>query len=256
MLDAPAFFDWSLAGQSGGVSVVTQVKDQGQCGSCWSFSVTGALEGAHAIANGIDAGKISMSEQQIVDCDDQEGGCGGGSPPDAIDWTKTVNVCQEQSYPYESGSTGSRGSCRSGGCTVILSTGSIWGHYSVPSDENSHISALLQRPLSIVVAVGGSFQNYGSGILHDCPQGQTDHAILMVGYGYLNGTPFWKVKNSWGTQWGLDGFALLARGTGGMDTCSVLSGTNGAYVYGPYNPPAFIWGLDGKSLKEPTHIFV
>lgn len=243
----PSFWDWSLAGQSSShISVVTRVKDQGQCGSCWSFSVTGALEGAHAVANGIDAGKISMSEQQLLDCDSQEGACQGGSPPAAIDWEKHQNVCQEQSYPYR----GQRGSCRAGGCTVILNRGSIWGHYSVKQDEDAHCAALMQRPLSVVVDAQGSFQHYRSGIL-SCPQGQTDHAILLVGYGYVNNQAFWKVKNSWGTSWGLSGFGLLKRGVGGRGTCSILSGTNGVYVYGKYNPHTQLRGRDGNIIMDP-----
>lgn len=241
--DLPSFWDWSLAGQSASrISVVTQVKDQGQCGSCWAFSTTGALEGAHSVANGIDAGKISMSEQQLLDCGGQ-GGCGGGSPARAMDWEKSTNVCQEQSYPYK----GQRGQCQSQ-CTVILSRGSIEGHYSVGRNEGAHMSALIQRPLSVVVYAKGRFMNYRSGVLSGCQQGQTDHAILLVGYGTVNGQKFWKVKNSWGTRWGLSGFGLLGRGEGGMDSCAILSGTNGVYVYGKYNPPSQIY-RDGKRVE-------
>jgi C1A family cysteine protease len=244
--DLPSDWDWSMAGQGGGISVVTQVKNQGQCGSCWAFSTTGALEGAHSVANGIDAGKISMSEQQLIDCSGS--GCGGGSPARAIEWEKGQNVCQEQSYPYKGSSQG----CRTQGCTAILNQGSIWGHYSIQRDEGSHCSGLMQRPLSVVVAVNNAFQRYHTGILN-CPQGRTDHAILLVGYGYLNGQKYWKVKNSWGTRWGLDGFGLLARGIGGTDACSVLSGTNGAYVYGPYNPQLKVWNKDGKLVENPGY---
>jgi len=106
----------------------------------------------------------------------------------------------------------------------------------------------MQRPLSVVVAARGPFQSYHSGVLSGCPQGQTDHAILLVGYGYFNGKKFWKVKNSWGTQWGLSGFGLLGRGEGGMDSCSILSGTNGVYVYGKYNPHSQIY-RDGKRVE-------
>jgi len=211
-------------------------------------SVTGALEGAHAIANGIDAGKISMSESQLVDCDIQEGGCQGGAPSRAMDWEKAQNVCQEQSYPYHA----ARGACRAGGCTVILHQGSIWGHYSVKADEDDHCAALVQRPLSVVVDAPGAFEHYKGGILNNCPQGQTDHAILLVGYGYYSGRAYWKVKNSWGTRWGLDGFALLARGVGGRGSCSILSGTHGVVVYGPYNPSTSIRGLDGKLVEDQS----
>jgi len=239
MAGVPSSWDWSQAGHGGGISVVTRVKNQGQCGSCWSFSVTGALEGAHAIANGIDAGRISMSEQQLLDCSGS--GCGGGSPSRAIEWEKGHNVCQEQSYPYKANS----GTCRSQ-CTVILKKGSIWGHYSVGSTVGAACSALMQRPLSVVVAVNDAFQTYKSGILNNCPQAQTDHAILLVGWGYVYNKAYWKVKNSWGEVWGLSGFGLLARGIGGTDACSVLSGINGAYVYGPHNPRSQIYNNEGN----------
>lgn len=183
-----------------------------------------------------------MSEQQLLDCSGS--GCDGGMPARAIEWEKGHDVCQEQSYPYE----GRSDTCRSQ-CTVILNRGSIWGHYSVGSTEGAACSALMQRPLSVVVAVNSAFQQYNSGILNNCPQGQTDHAILMVGWGYVYNQAYWKVKNSWGEGWGLSGYALLARGTGGTDACSVLSGINGAYVYGPHNPPSQIYNSEGNLVS-------
>jgi C1A family cysteine protease len=235
----PPSVDWSMAGQSGArISVVTRVKDQGPCGSCWAFSTTGALEGAHAVANGIDAGKISMSEQQLMDCAGLTNNCQrGASPVRAIDWEKVNDVCQEQSYTY----SGHYGQCKTGGCTVILHRGAISGHYAIQATEGAHCSALMQRPLSVALNGGcAAFQRYGSGILNNCPQSE-DHAVLLVGYGYLNGQKFWKIKNSWGTRWGLNGFGLLARGIGGTDACGVLGSTTGAYVFGPYNPKLEVW---------------
>lgn len=256
-LSLPSDWDWSMAGHSQKhVSVVTRVKNQGQCGSCWSFSTTGALEGAHAIANGIDAGKISMSEQQQMDCDHDgvNNGCSGGNAGEAMAWAKGESVCSEQSYPY-TGQDG--GACRRG-CTVILNPGSIWGHYSVPADEDSHCAALVQRPLSVVVDAhpGGAFQHYGGGILNNCPQNPTDHAVLLVGYGYYKGQPYWKIKNSWGAGWGLGGFVLLARGVGGAGSCSMLSGTFGVVVYGKYNPAMQIRGPDGTIVEDKSRMLV
>jgi len=108
----------------------------------------------------------------------------------------------------------------------------------------------MQRPLSVQIADGIGFKNYGSGILNNCPQGQHNHAILLVGYGYLNNQKYWKVKNSWGKRWGLSGFGLLARGIGGTDACAVMSGTTGVYVYGKYNPKFQVWDRAGNLVTD------
>jgi len=245
-VSAPSYWDWSMAGHSSKhISVVTRVKDQGNCGSCWAFSATGALEGAHAVANGIDAGQISISEQQLMDCMDvpcQQ----GGNPWDAFDFEKGKNVCSEQSYPYQ----GVEGQCQSQGCTTILYTTAIGGGYSVAPNEGATYPALMERPLAVCLdASDGDFDNYGSGVLNNCPQGQTDHCVLLVGWGYAP-QAFWKIKNSWGTSWGLDGFGLLARGVGGTDACAVLSETTGVYVFGKYNPRSQFYNSNNE-LVEP-----
>lgn len=238
--DLPSDWDWSEAS----VEVVTPVKDQGQCGSCWTFSTTGALEGALAVGNGWTQ---TMSEQQILDCDTTGSGCDGGWPKQALNWEKGVNVCSEDSYPYQ----GVQGYCSSSGCSVVLTLGSIWGAYSVDADEGSHCAAVIQRPLSVCVDAEGDFSSYSSGIFDSCGT-STDHAILLVGYGYYNSNPYWKVKNSWGASWGLGGYILISRPPGsGAGTCGIQSETNGVYVYGPYNPSSQIRGADGEFIEEP-----
>jgi len=257
ILDLPSDWDWSEAS----VEVVTPVKDQGSCGSCWSFSATGALEGALAVGNGWTQ---TMSEQQILDCDTSGGACNGGEPSQALNWEKGENVCSEDSYPYTSGSGGGgsyssyaadlgSAGCSSSGCSVVLTLGSIWGAYSVDSDEGSHCAAVIQRPLSVCVdASSNSFQSYSSGIYSDCGT-STDHAILLVGYGYYNNNPYWKVKNSWSTTWGITGYMLISRPSGSGDgTCGIQSDTNGVYVYGPDNPSSQIRGADGEFIEEPV----
>lgn len=253
--DLPSDWDWSEAS----VEVVTPVKDQGNCGSCWSFSATGALEGALAVGNGWTQ---TMSEQQILDCDTGGGACNGGEPSQALNWAKGVNVCSEDSYPYTSGGGGGGGSyygsglgsggCSSSGCSAVLTVGSIWGAYSVDADEGSHCAAVIQRPLSVCVDAEGDFMSYSSGIFSNCGT-STDHAILLVGYGYYNNNPYWKVKNSWGTSWGMSGYMILSRPSGSGDgTCGIQSDTSGVYVYGPYNPSSQIRGADGEFIEEPV----
>merc|ERR1719333_1305037 len=103
--------DWTAKG------AVTPVKDQGQCGSCWSFSTTGSLEGAAEISTGK---LVSMSEQQFVDCDTaQDQGCNGGLMDNAFTYAKTTAICTEASYPYE----GRDGTCKKSSCTAALVEG-------------------------------------------------------------------------------------------------------------------------------------
>mmetsp|Transcript_44931 Transcript_44931/g.102502 ORF Transcript_44931/g.102502 Transcript_44931/m.102502 type:complete len:334 (-) Transcript_44931:98-1099(-) len=218
--ELPTSVDWSTKG------AVTPIKNQGQCGSCWSFSTTGALEGAQAISTG----KLSsISEQQLVDCSGSYGnqGCNGGWPYDAFKYAEANAMCAESSYAY----TGQDGSCHASGCAVALARGTVTGYKSVSGGENGMMSAVAQNPVSITVEADKSvFQLYSSGVLTSSACGTNiDHAVLAVGYGELNGTPYWKVKNSWGATWGQSGYILLGRGIGGAGEC-------GIYSYSPTYP--------------------
>lgn len=237
----PSDWDWSSAS----IEVVTPVKDQGSCGSCWSFSATGILEGAVAVGDGWT---VPMSEQQLMDCDSDSSGCDGGNHCGALDWEKKQNVCSEASYPYK----GKDGSCQSSGCDAVLTLGSIWGKYSVDEDEGSHCAAVIQRPLGVSIdASSDDFSHYKSGIFSGSCTTSTDHAILLVGYGYADGYPYWKVKNSWGTDWGYDGYLILQRVSGsGPGTCGIQTHTCSAVVYGPYNPSSQIRGEDGEFIAD------
>jgi len=208
--------DWSTKG------AVTPVKDQGQCGSCWAFSTTGSLEGASEIASGQ---LKSMSEQQLVDCSGSYGnqGCNGGLMDDGFDFAKANNIATESSYPY----TARDGSCKTS-FTTALPKGSVTGYKDVtPKSVDAMMSALQLGPVSIALDGGGSaFQGYKSGVLTGSCGSQLDHGVLTVGYGTLNGNDYWKVKNSWGTSWGMDGYILLTRNTGTFKKsgeCGMLS---------------------------------
>lgn len=239
----PSDWDWSTAK----VEVVTRVKDQ-KCGDCWAFSASGCLEGALAVANGWTK---DLSAQQFVDCESKDG-CGGGDKAAAMSWAKKQNICSWDSYPE----TGKDGSCHSSGCHAVITLGSIWGTYRVkPNDEGSLCAALMQRPIAISVATGDSFHHYSSGILDASYPSKTSHAILAVGYGYWNGKAYWKVKNSWGTHWGLSGYGLLKRG-GGSNQNLIESKPYGVYVYGPYNPQIELIGLDGTRISPTSSVLV
>lgn len=221
-LAVPDSVDWVKKG------AVTPVKNQGQCGSCWSFSTTGALEGAYFIANGeLD----SFSEQQLVDCDNRSNGgkdmgCNGGLMDNAFAWIeKNGGLCTEDDYPYNSGNTRTSGTCQTT-CQVV-SGSDITSIYDVPpnSDEDMML-ALSKQPVSIAIqADQQSFQLYKSGVFTGSCGTKLDHGVLAVGYGSLNGEDYYLVKNSWGTTWGQNGYIMLGRGdeyNNGNGQCGML----------------------------------
>lgn len=191
---------------------VTPVKDQGQCGSCWSFSTTGALEGAFFNKYG----KLqSFSEQQLVDCDTlrnggKDHGCKGGLMDNAFSWIqKNGGLCLESDYPYVSGTTQKEGDCKK---TCDLIGGSAVEKYVDvdPSSENAFLTALSKTPLAIAIeADQREFQLYKSGVFTGTCGTKLDHGVLAVGYA----ADYILVKNSWSTSWGDGGYIKLARGS-------------------------------------------
>ncbi len=201
----PASVDWVAAG------AVTPVKNQGQCGSCWSFSTTGAVEGAWFLKNGT---LISFSEQQLVDCSGPEGnmGCNGGMMDQAFEYIiRNGGICTEASYPYISGG-GANETCRA--CEPVAH---LSGYIDVqPNNETALMAAVAQQPVSVAVEADGlDWQFYMGGIVTDACGTNLDHGVLVVGYGTdYTGQPqdYWKVKNSWGPTWGEQGYIRLGRG--------------------------------------------
>ena len=221
-LDVPESINWVQKG------AVTPVKDQGQCGSCWSFSTTGALEGAYYIKNGK---LVAFSEQELVDCDNlknggRDHGCNGGLMDNAFSWIeKNGGLCTEEAYPYTSGTTRSPGTCENT-CESVEGSEVVSFKDVAKNSDEAMMEALAQQPVSIAIqADQKDFQLYKSGVFGgDCGT-KLDHGVLAVGYGSEGGNDYYLVKNSWSTSWGDNGYIKLGRGSqynGGAGQCGML----------------------------------
>lgn len=194
--------------------VVTDVKNQGQCGSCWSFSTTGSLEGQHAIKTG---DLVSLSEQNLMDCSMLYGnhGCKGGLMDNAFRYIiHNDGIDTERSYPYQAHNE----LCRFRKADV----GATMSAYK--DIERGDVTALTEAidstgPISVAMDAGRpSFHAYKRGVYRDfaCSSKKLDHGVLAVGYGTYEGTPYFLVKNSWGPSWGMDGYFMIERSSENM----------------------------------------
>jgi len=216
-LDLPDYVNWIELGG------VTPVKNQGSCGSCWAFSTTGALEGAKFVKTGE---LVSLSEQNLLDCDHTDLGCSGGLMDDAFKFDeKSGGLCSEADYPYQAHQNRQ---CMTN-CTDV--PGSLVKSFvDVPSgDLKALLGAIAMQPVSVAIQADQfAFQFYKTGVLTDDSCGknaQLDHGVLAVGYGTDLETqvPYWLVKNSWGATWGDEGYVKLARNsTNTFGMCGIL----------------------------------
>jgi cathepsin L len=200
----PASFDWRTRG------AVTGIKNQEQCGSCWSFSTTGSTEGCHFLAGN---SLVGLSEQNLMDCSTSQGneGCDGGLMTQAMQYIiSNKGVDTEASYPY----TAQDGTCAFNASNIGAT---LTGFVNVNTgDETDLLAKASLGPTSVAIdASQNSFQLYSSGVYYEpaCSTSQLDHGVLVVGWGTdaKSGSDYWIVKNSWGTTWGLSGYIWMSR---------------------------------------------
>jgi len=224
----PAVFDW----RNNKVTVVSPVKDQGQCGSCWAFSATENIESMWALKHG---SLPILSPEQIVDCDTVDAGCNGGDTPTAFEYvTQQGGLDTEESYPYTAGDSGTGGSCAFEQSNVAASiTNFTWaipecsGSCNTQSMSDAQAKLATVAPFSICV-YAEPWQDYSSGIFSDstCSHDYSslDHCVQLIGYDNNNG--YWSVRNSWNEDWGESGYIRVSTKVAKGNLCGILDEVN------------------------------
>jgi len=217
-VDLPKEHDWRS------LNAVTPVKNQGACGSCWAFSVTGNVEGQQAIKNGE---LLSLSEQELVDCDKRDNGCNGGLPENAY---KTLMELGGLELESEYGYDGKDEACQYNRSKVAAR---VTGGVEISQNETQMAQ---NGPISVGLNAN-AMQFYKGGVSHPwkflCSSDGIDHGVLIVGFGeheyplFHKKMPYWIIKNSWGTGWGEQGYYRLFRGDG---TCGINLMTSSSIV--------------------------
>jgi C1A family cysteine protease len=206
-LNTPDNFDWENEG------AVTPVKNQGSCGSCWAFCTVANLEGLYFIKH---KELLRFSEQQLVDCDTLDEGCNGGLMENSFEWIKqNGGLCLEDDYQYK----GYEGTCNNSVKKVVK----VIDWTLLDSMDEEVIKDYLYNTGPLAVALNAdTLQYYSSGIISSdssaCDPAGMNHGVTITGYGVENGIKYWKVKNSWGSSWGENGYFRILRGKG---TCGI-----------------------------------
>ena len=207
-IEVPDEIDWRQT-----LGRVSEVKNQGECGSCWAFASTGALEGQENRTGKALNGVTELSEQNLVDCVKADYGCQGGIMKDAFDYIKAEGgIDSEQSYPYE----GVTRKCRFKKDKVAFTDA---GSAILPVGDEQKLKEVVAKFGPVAVAIDASsfwFQLYHKGVYYNkhckSKEEELDHGVLVVGYGTdPRKGDYWIVKNSWGPHWGEKGYIRMAR---------------------------------------------
>jgi len=227
-LGLPSEFSWTNVS---GVDFVPPVRHQDSCGSCYSFGSTEAM-GARLRIQTNNADTTVLSPQDVVTCSDQSQGCDGGFPMLVGFYAEAFGIVPEECFPYEGpivNGTTSPDTCLQRKCkspSNIYRTseyGYTGGYYTGVTEENMLTALVNTGPLAVSFNVTAAFQQYDGGVFvqpsaevmgdDEFVFGITNHVVEIYGYGTLDGTPYWSVRNSWGTSWGLSGDFMIRRGT-------------------------------------------
>lgn len=208
-VDLPSTVDWRTKG------AVTSVKSQGRCGSCWTFSTTGAMEGQHFRKNNK---LVSLSEQNLLDCS-MRFGCNGGWTYKAFQYIKrNGGIDTEQSYPYK----GIVGKCTFNKKNIGAKCS---GFSNIPRGNEAKLKNAVATvgPIAVAIHLTPSFKKYHNGVYYEskCDPNHLTHAVLVVGYGSEGGNDYWLVKNSWGEHFGQDGYIKMSRNK--RNNCGIAS---------------------------------
>lgn len=204
------------------------IRNQGKCGSCWAFGATEALSDRFAIIYHND---VVLSPQHLVSCDHSDYGCQGGSLSNAWSFMKTTGVVTEACYPYTSGT-----SQESGRCESKCQNGKAFVHYhstgysKSKSVDETMTEIQFNGPVEAAFTVYEDFLNYKSGVYQHL-EGKMlgGHAVKCIGWGTEGGVDYWLMANSWGSDWGENGYFKIKRADCGVDNNMV------------YGQPGQVW---------------
>lgn len=219
--DLPKAYDWRKVAPKG----LQPIKNQGSCGSCWAFSITAVLEAQMKIQQP-DATLPILSEQTLVDCSDYD--CNGGDF-DAFNYVRDKGLASRVDYPY---------SARNGRCKVkdtmaktkVVSWAYVGDGKKSPTTEQIKAAILKYGPVSVDVSASGAFMSYGSGIYNSCNAGSINHMTNIEGWDDADGG-YWIMRNSWGADWGEDGYMRIRYTDKHGNKCNRIGDTAAVAVY-------------------------
>jgi len=221
----PNYWSWD----TNKTGIISAVKNQEQCGSCWAFSATETIESAFALAGNT---LPDLAPQQIVDCDKTDDGCGGGFPWTAYQYVISAGGQEPESdYPY----TAKDGSCKFNKADIVATIANwTWVSKSASTENTAMLSYVYQSgPVSIGVDAS-SWQFYNGGVLSKNCGDQIDHAVQATGFANVmvagTAVPAWRVRNSWGADWGIDGYIWVKRG---INLCAIATKVTVAHSAAP-----------------------